>query len=142
MELHLRQRQLAFTLHENLLWPVDHDLGDGIVFQKRLQRSQPQHLIANIGHDARPIAPRHGKGIVVQYSVAVRGNQRLDLLTGIVASRKHLPFLGVHLVHDSSMDIEFYLLISVFCRFRAPPGKNRPLPKRFARRPSQTFQQC
>ena len=39
------QDHLAGAFEKNLAWSVDHDVGDGIVVEQCLQRSQPQHVI-------------------------------------------------------------------------------------------------
>ena len=44
-ELDVAQRQLALALDEDLLRPVDQDVGDRVVGQQRLQRAEPQHVV-------------------------------------------------------------------------------------------------
>src|SRR5882762_1705727 len=43
-ELHIGQFELAAPLDVDLLWPVDHDVVDGLVGDQRLEGSEPQHV--------------------------------------------------------------------------------------------------
>ena len=43
-ERHIGQFELAAPLDIDLLCPVDHDIGDGLVFDQRFERAEPEHV--------------------------------------------------------------------------------------------------
>ena len=43
-EPHVGQLELAAALDIDLLRPVDHDVGDGLVLEQRLERPEPEHV--------------------------------------------------------------------------------------------------
>ncbi len=44
-EREVGELELAAALDEDLLRPVDHDVGDGLVGEQRLERPQPEHVV-------------------------------------------------------------------------------------------------
>ncbi len=50
-ELDIREFQLAAPLDVNLLGPVHHDVGDGLIRQQRLERAEPDHVVDEQAHE-------------------------------------------------------------------------------------------
>ena len=113
LKLHIRQRELPQLLHENLLRPVDHDLRDGIILQKRLQGTKPQHLVTDFRDKARALPQRHRIGIRLQYPLEVLVDDiihQTEIIIGHVLRRNNALLLGRDLLHDLAMDHEFQIL--------------------------------
>ena len=59
------QLQPAFTLDVDLLRAVDHDLGDGLVAQERLERAEAEDLVGDLLEHAHALGAGEGEALLV-----------------------------------------------------------------------------
>lgn len=63
MELGPRQMEFPHPFHVNLLRPVHHNFGDGVILQERFDGAVTQNFIADIRYQPGPLASGHHKGL-------------------------------------------------------------------------------
>ena len=65
LERDVRQLELAAPLDVDLARPVDHDLGDGLVAQQRLERTEADDLVGDLLEHADALGAREGEALLV-----------------------------------------------------------------------------
>ena len=116
MEFHVGQFELAHALDEDLMRPVDHDFGDGIVLAQGFNRAEAQDFVADIGNKPRLLALRDGERVFIEHALAVIADQRLDLMRVLMHRGEHGLLGRRHLVNDALVDTLLDLLIGAFRR--------------------------
>lgn len=116
VELGIRQLELAHALDEDLARAIDHDLGDGIVLAQGLDRAEAEHFIADVRDEPRLLALRDGKRILVEHTLAVIRDERLDLMRVLMHRSQHELLLRRHLIDNALMDTLLDFLIRALCR--------------------------
>ena len=116
MELRIRQLELAHALNEDLTRAVDHDLGDGVVLAQGLNRTEAEHLVADVRDEPRLLALRDGKRILIEHALAVVSDERLDLMRVLMHRSQHQLLLRRHLIDNALMDTLLDFLIRALRR--------------------------
>ena len=55
-ELHRRQHHLAVAFDEHAVGAVDHDVGDVVVVEQRLERAEAEHVVHQLGRERALLA--------------------------------------------------------------------------------------
>ena len=69
------------ALDVDLLGPVDHDVGDGLVLEQRLERAQPQHVVDDLVDEVVLLRPVELQAMLDQQL----GDQALELAHQLLA---------------------------------------------------------
>lgn len=116
MEFRIGQFELAHALDKDLMRPVDHDLGDGIVLAQGFNRPETQDFVADIGNEPRLLTLRDGKRVFIEYALAVIANQGLDLMRVLMHRGEHGLLVRCHLIDNALMDTLLDFLIRALRR--------------------------
>ncbi len=98
LERHVGELQPALTLDVHLLRTVDHDLGDGLVAEERLQRAKAQDLVGDLLEHPDPLGAGEGQALLV----GDLPEELLDLAPDLHLVRE--VQLGVELVDQAVLD--------------------------------------
>src|SRR5688572_29496110 len=97
---------LALAFNINILRAVHHDLGDGVIFQQRLQRAQAEYFSCDLFEQARPLRPGENNVFF-----------RQDLLEQVLYCPFNLIRLGnVHRRIDFSQQFVLYARLQIEIR--------------------------
>ena len=98
--------KLSGALDVDPVEAVDQDIGDGLVFQQRLERAQAKDLVENFAGEAFPF----GKAERHDFAVDRIANDDQHFIARRV-SRGFAQFFQVEAIEDLAMQIGFYLLV-------------------------------
>ena len=119
LERHVGELQLALALDVDLLRPVDHHLGEGLVAQERLERAEAQDLVGDLLEHADALGAREGEALLV----GDLAEELLDLAPDLDLVRQ--VELGVQLVDEPVLDAELRLAERLASRHGAREPRRR-----------------
>ncbi|CDD80157.1 unknown [Dialister sp. CAG:357] len=123
MELGACQMEFPHPFHINLLRPVHHDFGDGVILQERFNGAVAQDFIAYIRYQPGPFASGHHKRIVLQHPLHVAGNHILNVLAAAVRAVQDFLLFRSHFLYNGTVHIELQGLVFLFLRIHRPSGE-------------------
>ena len=97
------QLELAGSLDVDLARPVDHDLGDGLVAQERLERAETDDLVGDLLEHAHALGTGQGEAFLVD-----------DLAEDLLDLAAHLDLVGqvelrIQVLDDPVLDPELHV---------------------------------
>jgi hypothetical protein len=115
-EFNVGEFELALALDINLVRAVDHDVGDGLVAQERLQRPETQHLIDDLVRK-RLLFDVRERDFQLHHDIA----DELDDLAFQILARQARRRIDIDLLHEQRIDFILGVAVSssatAACRF-------------------------